>query len=193
MIWFNERKHNWDYQQHREVLKTGLVAVSKAVGSSFWEWKLGSSLFFWRFPEYYQEIARIGNPPMFISKPLQNSYKQPKTDSEAKAKVKEKIQTALSKGYLSWASHHRIKCIMHFFHVPKGLEDIWMVYNGTKSGLNDALFAPWFALPTADSMAQWVLPGCWLADNDLGDCFLNFPLHPDLQKILRDRPFGLVS
>ena len=182
MSWFNLKKLDWEYLHHRDVLKSGLIAVSKAVGSSFWEWKLGSSLFFWRFPDHYQETARIGNPPMFISKPPQNSYKQPKIDLEAKAKVKEKIQTALSKGYLSWASHHSIKCIMHFFQVPKGSEDIRMVYDGTKSGLNDALFAPWFALPTADSMSRWVLPGCWLADNDLGDCFLNFPLHPDLQK-----------
>ena len=90
---------------------------------------------------------------MFISKPPQNSYKQPKIDLEAKAKVKEKIQTALSKGYLSWANHHCIKSFMHFFHVPKGSEDIRMIYDGTKSGLNDALFAPWFALPTADSMS----------------------------------------
>ena len=153
MNWFSKRKHEWDHQQYRDVLKSGLVAVSKAVGSSFWEWKLGSSLFFWRFPEHYQETARIGNPPMFISEPPQNRYKQPKTDPKARAKVKEKIQTALSKGYLSWASHHRIKCFMHFFHVAKGSEDIWMVYDGTKSCLNDALFAPWFALPTADSMS----------------------------------------
>ena len=24
--------------------------------------------------------------------------------------------------------------------------------------------------------------GSWLADNDYGECFLNFPLHPDLRK-----------
>ena len=57
-----------------------------------------------------------------------------------------------------------------------------MVYDGTKSGLNDVLYAPWFALPTVDTMTRWVIAGTWLADNDYGDCFLNYPLHPDLQK-----------
>lgn len=56
-----------------------------------------------------------------------------------------------------------------------------MVYDGSKSGLNSSIWAPWFALPTAESMVRWVIAGSWLADNDLGDCFLNFPLHPDLQ------------
>ena len=31
-------------------------------------------------------------------------------------------------------------------------------------------------------MCRWVLTGSWLADNDYEDCWLNFPLHPDLQK-----------
>ena len=65
------------------------------------------------------------------------------------------------------------------FHVPKGDEDIQMVYNGTKSGLNAVLYAPWFALPTVDAMNRWVAAGSWLADNDFEDMFLNFPLHPD--------------
>eukprot|EP00536_Pseudo-nitzschia_multiseries_P004062 jgi/Psemu1/9155/gm1.9155_g len=35
---------------------------------------------------------------------------------------------------------------------------------------------------TSNSMARWVVEGCWLADNDYGEQFLNFPLHPDLQR-----------
>ena len=30
-------------------------------------------------------------------------------------------------------------------------------------------------------MACWVIAGSWLADNDYGDMFLYFPLHPNLQ------------
>ena len=58
-----------------------------------------------------------------------------------------------------------------------------MVYDGTKSGLNAVLYAPWFALPTADAMNRWVAAGSWLVDNDFEDMFLNFPLHPNLQKL----------
>ena len=75
-----------------------------------------------------------------------------------------------------------VEALMFMFHVPKGDSDIRMVYDGTKSGLNASLFAPWFSLPTVDSMVRWVIAGSWLADNDYGDQFLNFPLHPDLQK-----------
>jgi hypothetical protein len=56
------------------------------------------------------------------------------------------------------------------------------VYDGTRSGLNESVHAPWFALPTSDSMTLWVIAGAWLADNDYGELFLNFPLHPDLSK-----------
>ena len=71
---------------------------------------------------------------------------------------------------------------MYMFHVPKGDADIKMVYNGTKSELNDSLFAPWFMLPTSDVMCRWTIAGSWLVDNNYGDQFLNFPLYPDLQK-----------
>jgi hypothetical protein len=48
--------------------------------------------------------------------------------------------------------------------------------------LNKALWALWFSLPTIDTMSKWIIAGSWLADNDYGDMFLNFPLHAKLQK-----------
>jgi hypothetical protein len=67
------------------------------------------------------------------------------------------------------------------FDVPKGENDVRMVYDGSWSGLNDALWAPWFALPTVESMTRGLLPSYWCADNDYGEQFLNFNLHEDLQ------------
>jgi hypothetical protein len=83
---------------------------------------------------------------------------------------------------------------MHFFLVPKvmtyntetGKEevlDIHMVYNGMSCGLNDVLWAPWFALPTGDQMLRTVEEGSWGADNDYGEMFLNFWLHEILQQL----------
>jgi hypothetical protein len=72
--------------------------------------------------------------------------------------------------------------MMLMFHVQKGPDNIWLVYDGTKSGLNELVYASWFALPTIDSMSRWIIAGAWLADNDYGEMFLNFPLHPDLRK-----------
>ena len=119
---------------------------------------------------------------MFEEEPPTNNYRQPEiVDGDIRTKVKAKIKKVLDKGYIELADIELIESFMHFFHVPKGEEDIRMVYDGTKSGLNDSIWSPWFALPTAESMVRWVVAGLWLANNNLGDCFLNFPLHPDLQ------------
>ncbi len=70
----------------------------------------------------------------------------------------------------------------HFFAVPKGEDDIRMVYNGTSCGLNDAVFAPWFALPTMDSHLRAVDVGTYMANCDIGEMFLNFMLDVNLRK-----------
>ena len=41
-----------------------------------------------------------------------------------------------------------------------------MVYNESKSALNDLIWAPWFVFLTADTMTRWVTVGLWLVDND---------------------------
>jgi hypothetical protein len=69
-----------------------------------------------------------------------------------------------------------------FFAVPKGEEDIRMVYDGTASGLNEALWAPWFTLPTVESHLRVVEPGTFMADVDLGEMFLNFFLDERIRR-----------
>ena len=120
---------------------------------------------------------------MFNSKAPRNRDRQPPYEDEAtKEKVKAKLQAVIDKGYIEITDIELVEAMMFMFHVPKGETDIRIVYDGTKSGLNDALYAPWFALPTVDAMTRWVTAGSWLADNDYGEQFLNYPLHPDLRK-----------
>lgn len=88
----------------------------------------------------------------------------------------------IEKGYIEICNIELMEVMMYMLHVPKGKSDVCMVYDGSKSGLNEALWAPWFALPTVDSVAWWVVVGSWLANNDYRKQFLNFPLHPDLQR-----------
>jgi len=57
-----------------------------------------------------------------------------------------------------------------------------MVYDGSRSGLNEVLWAPWFALPTVTSMCRTINVGYWCADNNFGEMFLNFWLHPELRE-----------
>jgi hypothetical protein len=64
---------------------------------------------------------------------------------------------------------------MNYFAVPKGLEDICMVYDASKSGLNKALWVPSFPLPTAETLSDLLEEDSWMADVDMGEMFLNFP------------------
>lgn len=70
---------------------------------------------------------------------------------------------------------------MGYFAVPKGDEDIRLVYDASKSGLNAVLWVPSFGLPTAESLTNLLTQESWMADLDLGEHFLNFRLHADLQ------------
>ena len=70
---------------------------------------------------------------------------------------------------------------MDFFEVDKD-SDIRLVYNGTSCGLNDALWAPNFWLPTPATAARTLSYGYYMVDINLGEMFLNFPLHKALQR-----------
>lgn len=62
-----------------------------------------------------------------------------------------------------------------------------MVCNGTTSGLNGALWAPSFYMPTSTAASRLMLFYTWCMDLDLGDMFLNFPMD------LKIRPFAGVD
>jgi hypothetical protein len=93
-------------------------------------------------------------------------------------KVIEKLCIARDKGYIDIGL---VLLLISFFEVPNGLTNIRMVYDGTKSGLNAVLWAPWFPLPTIDSLLRNVEAGTWMADNDVGEMFLNFILHESVR------------
>jgi hypothetical protein len=64
--------------------------------------------------------------------------------------------------------HHTllVTSLMSFFSVPKEENDIRMVYDETKSGLNSILWAPWFPLPTIEMHLCSVVPGTYMGDID---------------------------
>ena len=56
-----------------------------------------------------------------------------------------------------------------------------MVYDGTSSGLNEALWAPSFWLPTSESALRMYDYDSYCVDVDLGEMFLNFPMDPAIR------------
>jgi hypothetical protein len=113
----------------------------------------------------------VGEPP--TGKEKQRPYKS----KEAREKIKHKIDTVVRRGYMVLVMAKMLLSLMDMFDVPKGANDIRLVYNGSKSGLNESFWAPWFCLSTVDMMCRTLFPNSWCDDNDYGEMFLNFKMH----------------
>ena len=81
----------------------------------------------------------IGRPPSGISK--QAGLGTPQVEKLMKVKISKMRE----RGYITPLV--QILSTIHYFAVEKGDTDIRPDYNGTKSGLNGALWDPWFPLP----------------------------------------------
>ena len=165
----------------RKDWEAGRECIGRYSNSSWWEWTDGSRPHFWRWPEEYQKQIRDGVSPWFRSKVPswwvpQRVEKDQDTWKAMRAKL-EKVKT------LRYIQPGTVTSLTFYFSVPKGETDIRMVYDGTKSGLNDSMWAPWFALPTVETHLRFVGPETWLGDIDIGDMFHNFMLHEKVQKL----------
>jgi hypothetical protein len=92
--------------------------------------------------------------------------------------IKKKLQKVRRLGCVTTGS---IKSLTSFFDVAKRADDIRMMYDGAKNGLNDAMWAPRFALPAIESHLRFVTTNTFLDDIDIGNMFLNFVMHERLQ------------
>jgi hypothetical protein len=174
--WWNQF---WRYADRDKA--PGKDAVYRAAESSWWEWDQGSAPFYWRWPPAYRGTIRDGLEIWFSGeKPKWRRPQKVEKNKETHAKVVKKIAKVRKRKYI--APGH-VWSLTDFFSVPKGDEDIRMVYNGTSSGLNDVLWVPSFPLPTVDTLLRSVHPGTWMADTDLGEMFLNFVLHESLREL----------
>jgi len=163
-------------KRDREVGRSCLKCIA---GADWWEWRLGSTLLFWRWPTNLIPIVRDGHP-IWVKQPLP-CYIRPQPgerDQGVRAKVASKLQNVVDKGYIA---NGQVESLTGYFSVPKGTSDIRIVYDATKSGLNAAIWVPSFALPSAESFTNLLEPGTWMMDLDLGEMFLNFPLDLALQ------------
>jgi hypothetical protein len=136
---------------------------------------------FWNHPSDQQVTMRDGI--ILWMKGRMDPWLRPQGLPKSQAdlpKVLEKLCVARNKGYIDLGL---VESLIAFFEVPKGLTDIRMVYSGTKSGLNESMCPPWFPLPTVESLLRSVEPGTWMADNNVGDMFLNFILHQSVQAL----------
>lgn len=168
-----------DHVQARKSKIAALDCIVRCCGASWWAWDIGSRPLFWRWPVDYQLQVRDGVSPWYLTevKTWRRPQRPPK-HPDRMPKIQEKLQTVRSKGYVSPG---KVLSLMSFFEVPKGDDDVRMVYDGTASGLNNSIWAPWFPLPTVDCLIRAVEPGYCMADNDVAEMFHNYMLHESMQ------------
>jgi len=161
-------------------LEVGRDCISIVSTASWWEWNRGSTPFFWRWPLHARCLVRDGHLPYFLKTPprcVKPQRREP--DDSIRQKTLSKLQTVIQRGYIATGE---VESLTLYFAVPKGVDDIRMVYDATASGLNACLWAPSFWLPSAESLVETMTGSSWMGDLDMGEQFLNFPLHPSLQR-----------
>ncbi len=127
-------------------MRAGHDAIRRSAQASWFEWLEGSAPFFWNWSEAYQREVRDGQRH-FLTGPLPVFLKSQKRHRDAASHelMRRKVVQVRKRGYIS---SEPVVSGTHYFSVPKGLEGIRMVYDGTSFGLNDVLWAPRFGLPT---------------------------------------------
>jgi len=171
---------NWVHIPAAQVEKeVGRDCMWRAAGADWWEWRHGSTLMFWRWPEYARKLALEGHKPWFKHDPPGCRVPQRfERDTDLRLKIRHKLDGPLSKRYIVPGT---VASLTNYFAVSKGDSDLRMVYDASKTGLNASLWVPSFLLPTTDSLIDLLTTSSWMSDIDLGEHFLNFPLHKDLQ------------
>ena len=182
-----KRLWNWLHHKHKANHYDTLISIDCALDCfvrsgecTEWKWEKGSRPYFWRWGEDNYKDARDG--PRVMVKGELPSYKTRQRlskDKEVVDKVRKKIEKVRANRYICKGE---VESLTSYFDVPKDKTDIRMVYNATSLGLNEAVFAPWFALSTVESHLRAVDVNTFMGDNDIGEMFLNFLLDVNICK-----------
>jgi hypothetical protein len=125
----------------------------------------------------YRTMARDGVPVWFERPgPTTREAQSLISDPAIQANAKEKIGKVVRRRYLV-TKDIIIKLLIKYFAVPKGDDDIRIVYNTMANRLNKCVWAPSFWLPTIDTLVHALDENSWMTDRDLGYMFLNYQLH----------------
>jgi hypothetical protein len=170
--------HSWWLVKSPD-LAAGRDCIIRTTLADFWEWHGGSRLFFWRWPGESKLWARDGLPIYTNGSSPTFCRPQPnESDVNMREKVKQKLAKFLNRSYIETGP---ITSLISYFTVPKGEDDVRLVFDGTKSGLNAIIWSPTFTLPTVDTLLSIVEPGSFQCDIDIGEQFYNFMLDPNVQ------------
>ena len=153
--------------------------MKRITNFSWWEWDAVYSLLFCKWPQLYQAWAREGQPNYAIDNfPKFFLPQDPAKTEEDRTKMKNNVENVRKSMY---SDPGIVLSLTQMFYVRKGLNNIRMVYNGTLCNLNLDLWAPHFGLPIVQHTLRALLPRYSKCDMDVGEIFLNLPLHPEFR------------
>jgi hypothetical protein len=155
------------FKAQQEDLQAGHDSLRRYANTSWWEWSDDSRCMHW--PRWYQDTIRDGLKVWFREAPKQWVSPQP---GARKAPEKEAIRKKIDKVLkIRYVVPGEVISLTSFFTVPKGADDIRVVFDGTKSGLNECIWVPRFPLPTVETLLRAVGPDTYMGDFDIGECF----------------------
>ena len=137
-------------------------------------------LFHWKWVE--PSLARDGELPFVWDILPNNKRKVRPPKASHREPMYEKIKKYVEREYLELVNEEKVKNYIDYFAAPKGESDIRLVLNGTSCGLNKAVWASNFWLPSSKTMVRHLSYDYQSVDIDIGEMFLNFPLHNSLWK-----------
>ncbi len=147
-----------------------------ATHTSLFDFHASSKLEHLHFWIHFRAMAQDGVPVWFKRPgPTIREAQQIILNAGIRVKVKEKIAKVLRSRYLVTAGIN-IKPLIKYFAVPKGEDDIRMVYGATAKKLNDCVWVPTFWLPTTNSLVRAANEHSWMMDRDVWNMFLNYQL-----------------
>ena len=173
------RDTSWLNEIKMDILAANDV-FTRSIRATFWEWSGRSRLIFWRWTPEYRKEARDGTPIWVRGRyPCYTKRQRRPSDLNQTVALKNKVANVMQKGYIK---PDYVKSLTSFFAVPKGQDDIQVVYDATKCLLNDAVWAPSFFLPSVDTILRSVEAATICGDIDLGEMFSNYILDKNLQQ-----------
>ncbi len=148
--------------------------------TSLFEFNASLQLVHFWFPARYRREARDGIKPFFERPGPTTRKAQPLiNDPILGEQTRDKIGKGIKRRYLVTMGI-AVKSYIKYFAVPKGDNDVQMVYNAMGNKLNESVWVPTFWLLMINLLVWAVDRGSWMMDRDVGDMFLNYQLHKDV-------------
>jgi hypothetical protein len=169
--------------EHGVALETEAVAeiLWRAAENSWFKYPLGSTLLYFCFLVCYRSLALEGVKELYKEKEPTSKHKQPLVGVEEKEVLQKKIQKFIDRRYLP-PIPTKFESLIKYFAIPKGVignvvQDWRVVFHTGANKLNNCVCAPWFCLPSINSLERIVDKLTLMSDHDMMDMFHNFPLH----------------